>query len=1483
MHRIQIITIALLFAFTGAFAQTPKQLPEDRTAFMTALEEMMNAAKRDDNKETFETFSEHVTTGKYSETQFADIQKIANRMLAAKMSVNPYFESYLTSLNMMTVHEQNSKFVSYFNALNSVIDAVKSSNKSTYKNFTIFATNLFQYNALRYSKGSSMWVSSNDSYTIEYKDGKPLVRFTDLDLLGIRKSDTIEIKGTSGVYFPSDNVWRGTKGEVTWARTKFGEDVRCTFGRYKIETKKSGYEVDTATLYYSDYFSKPIDGSFEDRIITGASKKDHSYPRFSSFTKVMEINNIGEGIKYRGGFRLSGDDINGYGDSENKAIMQFTTKSGKLAINARAESFLIRKGERIVSDGAAVSIYHGQDSIFHPRIGFKFDVNTRELTLTRGETGIEKAPFYNSYHKFEIDAAKIDWQIDSDSIEIGKEQKVGAKRNVVLESVAYYNADRYRRFQNIASFHPLTKIASYAASYDSPYIEAEDLAAYISPNYELKTILGLLTDLMEQGFIVYYPETQMVEVKEKVFHWVDAHAKKTDYDNIRILSNNERATNGQLNIEDNSLTLHGVKNVILSDSQLVVIKPANAELTVERDRNMRFNGQVFAGYGVFKGRNFQFDYDNYDIEMDTINSFSIRYEVDKDVDGVPLLNEVKTRVEDMTGHLQIDAPDNKSGREDDPAYASFVSRSKARAYYDNRRIQDGAYKRDSFYFELEPFTFDSLNSFDPSGIVFPGEMHTTGIFPTFKEKLRIQTEDNSLGFTHKTPPGGLPTYTKDGKNRGNYANDITLNGSGLWGSGEITFLNSKFESDEINFLPEAMQAQANTFNIEERRTGTEYPKVDATDVFVKWAPYRDSMYIKSDDKPFNFFNNEKQLEGDLVFTTGGLYGSGRLDWQDATMISKKLLFGFNGVKADTANLTIKALDEGIEQGKLAFNTKNVNADLNFETQRGTFVSNSGDITTEMPYNQYKTSMNRFTWNMRNDQVIFSSKTGKKGEFLSINPAQDSLIFLADSAVYDLQDNMLDIEGVDLINVADAIIYPDDKYVAIRENADMEPLEKSTILANTKNRYHKIQNATIKIKGKNEYQAEGYYTYETGGREQEVLFDDIVVKKKKKKKEYVTVGSGTIDEEDNFLIDDKIKFMGDVKLRADAKNLKFRGFAKIDSDALQRTGWFSVNARVDKENVAIAYKDPVTVDGAKLHVGLMMNVDSAHVYPANMSASKVGRDVQIFDATGVLKHDKKRKQFVFGDSSQVILNGKRGNKLTVNEVSGKVTAEGSFDFDKAYKDNIHIKTAGVAVWEDGIAKFDLIGGLNLPLPARLLEILADDLYGYGDELPDIDVNDKYIDHAIAEFVSDDKKVDRIMADYRSGGYLTLPKEDDYPFFFTKLPLRWNENTYSFTSKFIGISSIGGKPVEKIVKCYFEVKMLNSIPSFTMYIDSPSDDWYYISYKSGRIATLSSNEEYSGAVLDMKKRDRVKAPNGEYLDIVLDKLENVRYFSGKMKNN
>jgi len=408
MQKIQLLAVALLFILNSATAQTLKQFPEGKTEFLTALDSFMNATKVKKNKIVFEAFNQNAISGQFSDNQLADIREVANQMLGLKMTASTYFESYLHSLNMMIASGQSNKSGDYLNTLRQLAGTIKSNNKPSFKDFTNFATNLFEKNALRFAKSGSIWLASTDNYSIIYKNNTPQITFAKLDLMGLRKNDTIHISETAGTYYPIKEIWRGKKAKVTWAYTKIGEEVYCIFDNYVIETKAPGYDVDTVTLYYPDYFPQPLKGSFKDRIIAGTKKKGHSYPRFSSFTKVMEI------------------------------------------------SFLIRQDERVVSDAAAVSIYHGQDSIYHPRIGFKFDVDARLLSLRRGQKGIEKAPFYNSYHKFEINAEGIDWQIDSDSIEIGKAKKVGAKRDVTLESIAYYNADRYRRYQNIASFHPLT-------------------------------------------------------------------------------------------------------------------------------------------------------------------------------------------------------------------------------------------------------------------------------------------------------------------------------------------------------------------------------------------------------------------------------------------------------------------------------------------------------------------------------------------------------------------------------------------------------------------------------------------------------------------------------------------------------------------------------------------------------------------------------------------------------------------------------------------------------------------------------------------------------------------------------------------------------------------------------------------------------------------------------------------------------------------
>ncbi len=54
--------------------------------------------------------------------------------------------------------------------------------------------------------------------------------------------------------------------------------------------------------------------------------------------------------------------------------------------------------------------------------------------------------------------------------------------------------------------------------------------------------------------------------------------------------------------------------------------------------------------------------------------------------------------------LLIDNPNNKSGFQQFPQYPIFNSNESSFVYYDASSIFNGIYKRDSFYFRLEPFT-----------------------------------------------------------------------------------------------------------------------------------------------------------------------------------------------------------------------------------------------------------------------------------------------------------------------------------------------------------------------------------------------------------------------------------------------------------------------------------------------------------------------------------------------------------------------------------------------------------------------------------------------------------------------------------------------------------------------------------------------------------------------------------------------------------
>jgi hypothetical protein len=1504
MKQLLIFIFIISLSSVFSFGQDPeKKFPDDKAKFISELGTFLTVSKQKEIEIIFNEFKTHAEGGRFTDEQFVKIQALCNRMDVLNMRATPYFANLLSSINVMI---QKGFFKSHFDnwadVLISYLADAKSSQNSNFDSYVVFATELFEDNAIRTSKGNGLkWVASSNEFKFRREEDKIVVDFPSMNLTGIRQKDSIVINDTEGTFYPLDYIWKGKKGKVDWSRVGFDDKVYCTFEAYTIEVKKNNYRVQDVIFYHPTFFDGPVKGSFEDKVVVN-SDDSQSYPRFESFNKNIEVKNLGDKIKYVGGFLLHGSSVIGVGGELYKARMDFLKEDGTIAATALAQYYTIRRDDYIVAQDVETSIYFDGDSIFHPNADFRFNIPERELILTRTGSGNSKILFYDSYHNLEIDAEKIGWLIDTDSIAIGQ-NKVrsagGRPKEANFESKDYFDVGTYQIYQNIATTNPIAIIKVFSEQKNSRELDARELAKRLNPKYSLETIVPLLQSLVEDGFIYYDKKNELVLVKDRVFRYADASRQKVDYDVLKATSMSKN-TNAVLDLSSKDLGIREVANVILSDSQLVALKPYAGDITFKQNRDMSFNGRVFAGFGMFDGKDFEFIYDQFKIFANDVDSFVLRVpDPNGAVDqlGMPILVPLGTRIEDMKGYIIIDESDNKSSRINNQHFPALYSDNPCYVYYDSKLTQAGAYDRDSFYFQIEPFVFDSLDSFDPADLKFSGQLVSTGIFPDFEETLRVR-DDLSLGFQRESPPEGFPLYN----GKGIYHGNISMNNKGLIGEGTIKYLTAVINSDEITFLPKQLLATADSFNLEEFRGDYyEFPWVRGEEVRVDWHPQKDSMYIETEEKPFNIFDENFSLTGLAILTPGGLYGDGIFDWSDAVMVSNNLRFAAKGVTADSTDMRIK-VDKG-GQEEFAFSTANVKADINFETNKGNFKSNSSKIATAMPYTKYRTSMDEFDWDMTAQTIDFRTQTNS-AVFLSVHPQQDSLSFTGSSANYNLKTNLLKVDGVPFVQSADAFIYPKEGLIEVEADAKMKPLEDARIVANIENKYHTINGTNIQIKGKNEYIATGgLYEYNVGVNKQNIEFSKIEVLRTAKgpnKGKLVTTGLGSVKVEDNFYLDEKIFFQGRATLKASQKELEFNGFAKINSPVMSDSTWFSIDSPVDRNDVVLNYEEPRNLVGQKLETGIFIKRDTGLIYQRIFMAPYSRRDQAIFKTSGVLKYFPSTTSegnvipdyFLMGDSAKIIGNSRRGNVIKFDRISGNLDYEGTFILGSELP-YVTIAAAGTGYMEhpkdennDGIndagsPKLDLVIGIEMIVPEKLLNYIIKDIEAKAFDLPDASYNQNHVKKGLQELIKDDKRLDKALAEMADFDKLNWPKgEKKYTFLFGNTPMSWCPERYSAISKKDGLtlSYINDVPVHKVLKdSYLETRMSRSKDEINLFIKSPSGNFYYFNYQNRVLSVVSTNPSFNDAVLALKKDEMTfKMPDGEFYEIKPTGVNAAKFF-------
>ncbi len=1438
MRYILLILCCSITLNIGAQTTAVTEFPKDAPGYLKALDNFLNATKREDCKVIYNEFAALHKAGKIPSDRLDKIIVTSNTMLKEKMRAFPHVSSYIEIINSLT---NSGQAEAQFNYWNEVVDKLlfdqKRGSYKDYDNFMSFSKSLFEKNAIYDSKAKT-WVASNKDFRLGYEDKKPKVTFATTTIYCYSSQDTQTIENTTGILYPTENIWEGNKGRVDWSRAGLPEVYADILKPYTIRLDQSEIKIDTVTFYHKQLFDKPLLGSYNDKVMTQQGTR--SFPRFNSFENNLDIGDIGPNIKYTGGFMMQGNSFYGAGDEYNPAIVSFFDDKGKRVLTAKSTQFLIKKGESLQANRAEMSLLMGNDSIYHPGVRLIYRFDKKELSLYRESSGIGAAPFYDSYHKKEIHTEAIIWKLNEPTIDM-KMMTGGDKNAMEITSDNYFQKGEIEKYQTIKDFSPVHMLNRFADEIGSMDFLAESFAKRLDKGYTESTIKNLLFKLMEDGFIFYDNYTGVITVNDKTKNYVLAHSGKADYDIIKIKSFSDKS-NAKINIETNEMEVAGVSMIALSDSSNVYIFPKEKGIIIKENQDMTFSGTVFAGRIDFEGAGFEFDYDSFKIDMTQLASATINIPTGKkDKQGDAEFVPMKSKIEGLTGFLNIDHPKNKSGKQRLERYPIFTNRNKSFVYYDKKEIRDSAYNREKFYFEIDPFEFDSLNSFDPYLADLHGQLISAGIFPDFKEDLKVQ-EDLSWGFQRVTPKGGFPIYG----GKGTYTDSILLSNSGLQGRGHVKHLFIDFSSKDIFFMPDSLDAVSDTFLMrKEKIANVTFPIVKGKDNFIHWLPYNDSMFIKTRTEPLLMYEDGATLKGDLLFTQKALTGNGRFEFTEASLESDLFAFAGDYLQSDTMSMEIKSI--GGDQ--VTFKTPNVRGTVDFAKRQGEFKANNEDIPTEFANNFFKTNINEFFWDMDKKILDFKSPPGSEGAYFTSTHAQkDSLRFMAKRGIFDMTSSIIKVEDVSRFYVADAEIQPDSAKATILPGGNIDTLYNAVIIADTLTKYHRIYGATLYVDARNKYSGTGKYDYRFGDLQQIIELSKIDVKedqKTRKKKAFTTFAEGMIEEEDSFKIHPQIDFKGLASFTAQDTGVTFDGFAKMKIGEVQ-TDWFSMKDTIDPKNFLLHYVSPVTPSGDTLTVGFSYTfyTDTPGLYMRLMTPKKNAEDHSLFATTGVIKHDAMVNKYRFGNENKIVNAAPKGNVVVFDEKKKTLTAEGRVDLGLELRP-VTVVSSGTILHEIDSNKktLQLLLGMNLPIEKTLMAQFASEVNSYSFDKPNVDLNSSWFEAAYAEMFSD-RGYKSKLEELRKTGTIPLPKEMQSNIVFSNLTLLYDADFQIYRSVGpIGVAYIGETPIMKMLTGYVEFGQRKFNDFFHIYIESTFDDWFYISCQNNTMQMISSKEDFN----------------------------------------
>lgn len=1486
IKRCSFLFLLFTFFTLSISAQVIREISKDPADFPEEIIRMTKSISDRDKRLEAEEFSEEFIRMWQSDTLTAEKQQeiiaTLNTLLGKRFLVEKVVFNYLTTIHTLA---QLNDFDQNFQGLHKGLDYFIRRLPRNQVEDVITRLHNFSLHRELTSQRSATWKSTADSFKIQFdeKDRSFSIQIPKTDLIAYAYEDSSIIYNTAGEYDLRKQRWFGNGGIVTWENAGMDPDqVYASFQEYDINMRVTKYRVDNANFFYKKYFSEPLIGRLSNQTEVGSTTKENSrnvnYPRFVVSEGQKTIENIFPDIDYTGGFSMLGNRL--VASSSKKSLASIIMNhNGKPFMELKSPDFAM-DSSKIKSRLASVVIYLDEDSIYHPAIRFTYDDQTKMLSLYRDQEGLSRSPFFDSYHMVDIDVEALFWKVGSEKVRLQNIPSASGSNRAYFRSMNFFDEGEFAEIKGMDQKNPLYRVHEF---YNEMGMKEFDLKAMVDfMGYSPHMVKAMLLNLANRGFLTYDLNNDKVQIRERLFHYLEARQGARDYDVINFTSSTQQNSNAELSLLDYNLALNGVRNIQLSDSQNVVINPKNYQVRLKKNRDFEFDGMVKAGRFVIHGEKFVFSYADFAVEMPLVDSLQFWVKpFEEHKDKYRNRKYVESVIQGFQGELLIDNPNNKSGRQSFPKFPILSNEKNAYVYYDKNCVHRNVYKNDEFYYRLDPFTIDSLDDFSTEGLQFSGYLASGGIFPVIEHPLAVQ-KDYSLGFTHETPSEGYNIYG----GKGHYKNTISLSNQGLEGDGSLKYLTAEVHSQEFDFFPDSTNALAYDFTVESQQAEVQYPSVEAKNIKVHWEPHEDLMTAENQEELMNLFDEQAKMDGVITYTPKQMTGKGLMGIADAEITSELFHYTQQDINADTCNfkLNSKGSEFGLGAGdkiERDLITNNYKAEISFADRKGLFKSNSGSSRVKFPMNQYIGYIDRFTWFMDKEEIAFSSSvtdklassydqlsmdqladtTLKGARFISIHPAQDSLDFIADYAVYSRQEQTIKANGVRVMHIADAAIFPDNDEILIKKRAEIQELENASILANTTTQFHQFNQAVVNIKAKNTYFGRADYEYiDKNDEVQLIFFNEIAVNDQK-----LTFASAEISQDDEFTLSPAFRYAGEVQLLSTEKHLTFDGGFAIRNlcDTMPRQ-WVKFKSVIIPDSVSIPIDtNMLTIHDRPAMAAIKHAKDQKQIYSSFFSYDNTHRLREgntIFTASGYLVFDELSSEYRIASAKRLQDKTAAGNYTAYNTRDCIHYGEGAINFF-GETGQVELTTLGdieYFVQEDSTLIKGTIA-IDFHFEEKALEYMAQSINSYNN-LKGVELNSDRFKKAVKHMLDKEQAEEVISEISLYNRIQKLPEEMEHTMILTDVSLSWDDYSQSFIStKPVGIAFIGDEQVTKYVDAYmvFNKGRRGGFREgeFTMLLEISTGEWYYFNYRpTGSMTVVAASDEFKTIISEVKSKDR-----------------------------